>query len=221
MFDQNDLDLADPEGNILYKLSPDAKYWYPVIPADVLAALPAGHTLDLNSSGAWEIKDADGNLLYTWDPAGYQWDQAEVAAIPAEPAETEEPVGTETPAPAEITGTETTEPTESAGTETTGETTEATAGNVSCLAPAPPRLTVGQTARILTNLNMRSDPLIADNILITNLAGEILKILGGPVCVPHEDSAYRWWQVENAAGTSGWSAENFLYGEGYFLEPVQ
>lgn len=188
--------LLDSQGKKLFDLSADGKAWQPFIPADILSGLPEGYTLAMNASGVWEVKDAEGNILFTWDPTSFKWNPVQVAEAPAVPAET--------PVPA-----------------TTGETPAAPVDDGSCLAPAPARLEVGKTARILTNLNMRSDPLIANNILVTNLAGEILKILGGPVCVPHEDSAYRWWQVENAAGTSGWSAENFLYGEGYFLEPVQ
>ncbi len=180
----------------VYQLSADGKSWQPIIPADVLSTLPDGYTLGLDISGVWEVKDAEENLLLTWDALLLKW-------IPVEGADGyTEPVGSTT-------------------TGTTGDTSGVPTADGNCLSIVPPRLEVGKLARTLANLNMRSEPLIADNILVTTLAGETLKILGGPFCVHLGDSAYRWWQVENTAGESGWSAENFLYGDRYFLEPIQ
>ncbi len=98
--------------------------------------------------------------------------------------------------------------------------TSAAASTAGCKAPAPSRLVAGKTARILSNLNLRSEPKIDNNILSVNPAGAILKVLQGPVCVPYQSSAYLWWQVEAPDGKTGWSAENYLNGGGYYLIPV-
>jgi hypothetical protein len=79
---------------------------------------------------------------------------------------------------------------------------------------------IGGTARVLTNLNLRSAPEIANNIFKTHVTGTTLSVLQGPVCVPYQNSAYLWWEVEGPGGVTGWSAEAFLNGNGYFLEPV-
>ncbi len=89
-----------------------------------------------------------------------------------------------------------------------------------CQPPSESRLAIGMTVKILSNLNLRSEPEIADNILSVNTTGTLLKVLQGPVCVPYQDSAYLWWQVESPAGMTGWSVENNLNGRAYYLEPV-
>jgi hypothetical protein len=89
-----------------------------------------------------------------------------------------------------------------------------------CQPPVQARLVAGKTARTLSNLNLRSEPAIDDNILTVSLTGTVLTVLEGPVCVPYQGSAYLWWQVETPGGRTGWSAENYLNGLGYYLLPI-
>ncbi len=91
---------------------------------------------------------------------------------------------------------------------------------VACNPPAPSRLATGKNARTLGDLNLRSEPKIDNNILTVNPTGTTLKVLQGPVCVPYQGSAYLWWQVETSAGKTGWSAENYINGQGYYLKPL-
>jgi hypothetical protein len=232
--------LLDPQGNTMFALSADGLGWEPVIPDDLRASLPSGFKLVSGADGGWAIQDANGSLLYTWDLGSFTWVPAAVAVLAAATAPaatapaatpTSQPVPTETQAPAP---TPTVEPT-AAPTEaptvvpTTAHTAEPTtaptvaptaASPTSCQAPAAARLVVGQSATIRSNLNMRSEPLIGNNILQTNPTGMVLKVLDGPVCVPHQGSAYLWWQLETPDGKTGWSAEATLNGSFYFLEPV-
>ena len=90
-----------------------------------------------------------------------------------------------------------------------------------CKAPEPSRLVVGKDARVLTPLNFRSAPAIGNNILAVHPTGDVMVVLLGPVCVPYQNSAYLWWQVKSPDGKIGWSAENLLSGNGYYLEPAQ
>jgi hypothetical protein len=80
---------------------------------------------------------------------------------------------------------------------------------------------VGKNARVLSNLNLRSAPALTANILTVTPAGSVVMVLQGPVCVPYLNSAYLWWQVTNPDGVTGWSAENYLLGQRYYLEPIQ
>ena len=88
-------------------------------------------------------------------------------------------------------------------------------------AARPARLKVGDSAKVLTNLNLRSSPGIGDNWMLTMPGGTVVEVIGGPECVPHGDGAYRWWQVRLPDGTTGWAAEAPIHGEMYFLEPVK
>ena len=56
--------------------------------------------------------------------------------------------------------------------------------NASCNTSLPSRLSVGQTARVVQRLNMRSDASITAAILQTNPTGTQVEIIGGPVCTP-------------------------------------
>jgi hypothetical protein len=90
----------------------------------------------------------------------------------------------------------------------------------SCNTSMPSRLSVGQTARTLANLNMRTGPDIKASLIQTNRAGTQVDIIGGPQCNPQGERAYLWWQVRLANGQEGWSAETPLIQKSYFLEPV-
>jgi uncharacterized protein YgiM (DUF1202 family) len=80
---------------------------------------------------------------------------------------------------------------------------------------------VGDTARVIQRLNMRSEPAISAPIVQTNATGTQVEIIGGPVCTPQGDRAYQWWQIRLADGSEGWSAETPLQQGSYFLEPIQ
>ncbi len=92
---------------------------------------------------------------------------------------------------------------------------------VQCPLAAPSHLISGQPATVTTRLNLRSSPGIKDNWLRTMPAGTSIEILGNPTCDPDGNSAYLWWQVKLADGTTGWFAEGSLSGNSYFLEPAK
>ncbi len=91
---------------------------------------------------------------------------------------------------------------------------------VECKAPSASRLVIGKNAMTLGDLNLRSEPKIGENILTVSVTGSTLKVLDGPVCVPYLDGAYLWWQVETSSGKTGYSAENYYNGLGYYLKPL-
>lgn len=92
--------------------------------------------------------------------------------------------------------------------------------STSCNTSMPSRLSVGQDARTLVNLNMRTAPDIKASLIQTNRAGTQVKIIGGPECNPQGERAYLWWQIQLADGKEGWSAETPLIQRSYFLEPL-
>ncbi len=95
-----------------------------------------------------------------------------------------------------------------------------TATPFECPLALPSRISLGDQVEVLANLHFRSSPeLGSDNLLVSHLPGASLDIVGGPECYPYEDGAYIWWQVENAQGEIGWSAEGELTGNTYFLRP--
>jgi hypothetical protein len=79
---------------------------------------------------------------------------------------------------------------------------------------------VGQKARVLHRLNVRSAASIKASILKVNPVNSQVDIIGGPTCEPVGTNAYRWWQIRLADGTEGWSAESPLHSTSYFLEPI-
>lgn len=81
----------------------------------------------------------------------------------------------------------------------------------------PTRLTAGSSARVLSNLHLRSAAGLEASVLRVNPAGTVLEVLSGPVCI----SPYQWWEVRAPDGTTGWSAEGRPSGGGYFLQPGQ
>lgn len=128
------------------------------------------------------------------------------AAAPVEPTPTEAPVEpTPTaadPAAAEPTATPTPIPPDQGG----------------CPLAMPSRLEPGAKARVVSNLNMRSEAGINSSLIRTNAAGTVLEITAGPVCEPINGAAYLWWQVRAPDGAEGWSAEGSATGNFYFLE---
>jgi hypothetical protein len=110
----------------------------------------------------------------------------------------------------------TTSPPTDSETPTAGSTQDA-----ACNTSVPSRLSVGDTARVLQRLNMRSQPMITAQILQTNSIGTQVEIIGGPVCTPVGDRAYLWWQIHLSNGSEGWSAEAPLNEATYLLEPAK
>ena len=79
---------------------------------------------------------------------------------------------------------------------------------------------MGKQAQVAANLYERSAAGLDKPVLLTNLPGARLDVIGGPTCTPYGSGAYLWWNVKTAAGVTGWSAEASLDGKTYFLQPV-
>lgn len=131
------------------------------------------------------------------------------------PTMTDRPTDTPTPTPTEpnqppITDTPTPTPT---------FTPSPTATQDICSLALKSRLDVGITVTVTTNLNFRASPGLDQEIKLVSLPGDRLEIIGGPICIPHLDGAYMWWQVQRTDGNIGWSAEGSLTRIYYFLEP--
>lgn len=226
--------LSDPNGVPLYRLSADGSLWQPVIPSDIQIKLPEGCQTVQNAFGGWELRDSSGRLLFSWDTEAFIWTTppeptATVPTLAPTSTATAPPTPASAPAPTAAAGTlippaaptaiPTLAPTATRAP-TLAPTATPTLPPAGCSAPAPARLTVGKTARVTSNLNLRREPVISDNIVMVNPVGAVLKVLQGPQCVEYQGSAYLWWQVESPDGTVGWSAEATLNGAFYFLEPI-
>jgi type IV secretory pathway VirB10-like protein len=145
------------------------------------------------------------------------------AAVASPPTPTLAPTSTAAPtgAPTAVpTAAPTAAPTDTPQAALTPQPTPTTASAVECKPPSASRLVVGKNAMTLGDLNLRSEPKIAENVLMVNPSGTTVKVLDGPVCVPYLDGAYLWWQVETSSGKTGYSAENFYNGLGYYLKPL-
>ncbi len=147
---------------------------------------------DLKLAGEWQLLDADGNPAYEWDAASQSWVAVPQAEISAE-----------------------------AESEPTAETPAATTNIVDCPGAAEPRLTGGQQANIMRDVNFRSSPGVADNWIGGFTTGEQVKVIGETACTPYGNGAYLWWQVERADGKVGWIAEAMANSPSYFLAPVE
>jgi hypothetical protein len=131
------------------------------------------------------------------------------------------PTATPMTEPATVTPTVTPPGSTETATATPEQATPAPAQSSSCNTASPSHLSVGQTARVLQRLNVRSEPSIRAAIIKVNRTNSQVQVTGGPVCEPVGNHAYLWWQVQLPDGTQGWSAETPLNSSGYFLEPVQ
>ncbi|MBN1679037.1 MAG: PD40 domain-containing protein [Anaerolineae bacterium] len=87
----------------------------------------------------------------------------------------------------------------------------------SCGTAPPPRLVVGQNARVTvttgTGNNLRDTPNGDATVLGVLAEGEVFNVIDGPQC--NED--LYWWQVQRVDGQTGWTAEG-VTGD-YWLEP--
>jgi cytoskeletal protein RodZ len=141
------------------------------------------------------------------------------APIPTQtsPSATAEPAST----PTTVSSTETTTPIATKATaESPVQATPTQAQNAACNTSVPSRLSVGQMARVLQRLNMRTDASIDASLIQTNPTSTQVEIIGGPVCNPVGERAYQWWQIRLPDGKEGWSAESQLNSPSYFLEPL-
>lgn len=92
---------------------------------------------------------------------------------------------------------------------------------VECAGAADARLTGGQQAEALRNVNFRSSPGVGDNWAGSLFSGDQVKVMGETACTPYGNGAYLWWQVERADGKTGWVAEAKANSPSYFLAPVE
>ncbi|HAV75908.1 MAG TPA: hypothetical protein DCX53_00995 [Anaerolineae bacterium] len=98
---------------------------------------------------------------------------------------------------------------------------ETTAETSSCEEIANSQIEVGMIVMIKHRLNFRSSPGIHNNRVLTNLPGTQVEVIGGPICTRYRNSgAYLWWQIELPNGLVGWSAEASIFGDYFFMEPV-
>lgn len=185
------------------------------------ATIPA--SLSAENTAVSEPTQSGGPLPETEMPPST--DTAEVASPATVLSATPTVPATNTPAPEAATPTPvpvTIDPdsTVTEPTATVVEPTASTADSSSCNTSVPSRLAVGQKARVMQRLNMRSDALITAPIMQTNATGTQVDIIGGPVCTPVGDRAYLWWQIRLSGGAEGWSAESTLNEATYLLEPI-
>ncbi len=213
--------LLDPNGKALYRLDVDAGKWVPIVPDELQASLPEGFQI-AEVDGVWQIAGPDGKALYRLDVDAGKW----VPIVPDE-LQASLPEGFQI---AEVDGAW-----QIAGPDGKAlyrwnpdtmsweaiESAETSPSTSSTCAARPTRLTVGDYAKVLTNLNLRLSPGIGDNWIMTMPAGTVVEIIGGPECVPYGDGAYRWWNVRLSDGRTGWAAEAPIHGNYYFLEPIQ
>lgn len=90
-----------------------------------------------------------------------------------------------------------------------------------CENAPPPRLQVGERARLLSQTYLRNAPLWSGETRVRLLdlgEGLTIDILNGPICVLNVNGETANWQVQLSSGESGWLAEGDLYQ--YYLEPV-
>lgn len=211
-YDPETRELINPEGIQLYRLDADNVTWRPIIPATLSLQLPGSYRLVQNSQRNWQILDAVGAIVSSWDSENFRWVMG-IIPTATQPRPTPTLQLTATPTPAIPTATSV-PPTATLPTLVTQSTTPA------CNTKVATYLAAGQQARVLINLNMHTTPEMIDNVFDANPAGVIVDVLQGPVCVPYLTSAYWWWEIRNAEGVTGWSVEATINGAVYFLGPL-
>jgi hypothetical protein len=211
-FDPATRELLNPQGVQLYRLTADHVTWQPIIPATLSLQLPTEYRLVQNSQRVWQILDGVGTVVSSWDSTNFRW----VMGLIPTPTRTQ-------PAPTEIT---TSSPTPLIPTTTQSPTAQLTeiapspTPTPSCTNNVKSRLTAGQDAQVLINLNMHTTPEMGDNVFDSTPAGTIVDLLQGPICVPNQNGAHWWWEIRNDEGIIGWSVEATLNGGMYFLGPA-
>ncbi len=208
-------ELMNPQGVQLYRLGLDGSFWQPVIPASVSLQLPRGYRLRQISQGGWQIIDNAGAIVASWDTVEFRWVMGLIrTATPTRVTAT--PEASATPA---ASATPTLRPTPTP--KPTFTLTATATATQSCNTPVETRLTAGQPARVVINLNLHTTPEMADNVFDANPALAVVDVLRGPLCVPYLNSAYWWWEIRNDRGVTGWSVEAMLNGAVYFLAPLE
>lgn len=142
------------------------------------------------------------------------------------PAPISSPEGTETPLPTDTpvpTATSTPPSTEQPADEPLPTPiVEIPADLEDCQVFAQSQLQVGGKATIQRELNFRSSPGIFNNLILTNLPGTQVDVIGGPACTRYKNGgAYLWWEIQLPNGLAGWSAEASAFGSFYFMEPAK
>lgn len=185
--------LRNPDGTIVYRLDEKSKQWVPEITDELKSHMPDGSEIRWNGS-EWVITRIQETVYYRWDDQKMTW----VAEKPLQESNAYDL------------------------DESSDQSDDASLSIEPGLCPTAlaSRLSDGMNVKTLRPLNQRSEPVINNNILRTNLSGTQLEIIDGPQCTPHLDRAYLWWQVKSSDNTTGWSAEGSLYGNNYFLEAV-
>lgn len=211
-YDAETRGLLNPQGIQLYRLDQDNVTWRPIIPATLSLQLPGEHRLVQNSQRTWQILDAVGAVVSSWDPENFRWVMGIIpTATPPRPTPTLQITATATPS----------EPIPPSASPTATLTALVTESAVPpCNTDVQTYLTAGQPARVLINLNMHTTPEMTDNVFDANPAGDVVEVLQGPVCVPHLMGAYWWWEIRNTEGVTGWSVEATINGAVYFMGPL-
>ena len=210
-YDPDTRDLLNPQGVQLYRLAADGVTWQPIIPATLSLQLPTEYRLVQNSQRSWQILDAVGAVVSSWDSTNFRWVMGQIPTpTRTKPAPTVLPTATQLLLIPTITPSPTAQLTESVPTQTPTQ---------SCTNKVVSRLIAGQDAQVLINLNMHTTPEMGDNVFDSTPAGTIVDLLQGPICVPSQNGAYWWWEIRNTEGITGWSVEATLNGAVYFLGP--
>jgi uncharacterized protein (TIGR03663 family) len=79
------------------------------------------------------------------------------------------------------------------------------------------RLSEGQMAQVMVNLNVRSDPAITVNGVARLSPGDLVLITDGPQCWQGSNANFLFWLIQLPNGITGWVAEGDL--QMYYLEP--
>lgn len=122
---------------------------------------------------------------------------------------------TSTPRPAEPTAPPSPTPTDIPTLSPPATATTAPTLSPECAAGLPPRLVIGQVARVLgtTPNRLRDAPSISGQQIGLIEGGVIFDVLEGPVCA----DGITWWRVRRGTFV-GWTAESD--GTSYFVEPL-
>jgi Bacterial SH3 domain len=143
---------------------------------------------------------------------------AELPDVPDSSAATGEPVGALPDAPDE-TATATQEPGEDYCNLFLESTLNVKPEDIQDLQS---QLKVGDTAKIMHHVNLRTLPSLRNRIILVLKPGAQVEILDGPrVTRFGNGTRYTWWQVKIPGGLTGWSAELSVCRQFYFMEPVK
>lgn len=86
----------------------------------------------------------------------------------------------------------------------------ATTATANPATPPAAEIAVGSTVTTTEEVNMRPEASTTGDPVAQIPAGTTLTVIGGP----QEADGYTWWQVEDAAGDTGWVAADFIQASG-------